>query len=311
MTAFLIVACVVVLIGLILLSSVHPLASDISAFELKRRKAAGDKKAAHILRREALLPSVRAMQQVVSALLLVGLGYLFIVTFGWLLGSLAMLLVIFGYGSIARLGPIHRISNRLYNAYEPLVLRAAYSYKNGVFRLVQNAESPVPIVNKVDSREELEHILASTNVLSPHDKTLITHALQFDTRQVHEIMTPKSDIKSVPKKELLGPLVLDDLHQTGHEAFPVVDGSLNTVVGILSIEQLLIADSGKTSTTAEKAMDQRVPKIVSTQPLNHLLDMFIKSHARMVIVEQENETVGIVTLSDVIKALIGHSIEPR
>lgn len=304
MAVFLIVVCIVVLIGLILVAGVQPLSSDITTHELMRRKATGDKKAANTLRREALLPSIRAMQQSVVALLLVGLGYLLVVTFGWLWGSLAMLLVVFGYGSVARLGAIRRISRQLYSRYEPALLRAATHYKNSILRLVQNAEASTSTESKVDSREELQHLIESTDVLSHQDKTFLLHALQFDTRCVHEIMTSKRDVKTVPKKELLGPLVLDDLHKTGYEAFPVVDG--DAIVGILSIEQLLTVDSGKKSTTAEKAMDERVTFIETDRSLRELLVLFATSHVRMVVVKKaDNEIAGIVTLSDLTQALIG------
>ena len=60
--------------------------------------------------------------------------------------------------------------------------------------------------------------------------------------KIDEIMTPRSMIESVPMNELLGPLVLDDLHKKGYSRFPVIDGDIDHVVGVLRIQDLLTID---------------------------------------------------------------------
>jgi CBS domain containing-hemolysin-like protein len=162
---------------------------------------------------------------------------------------------------------------------------------------------------QLDSREELQHLVEqSGSLLSNDERKLIKHGLQFESRLVSEIMTPRGVIDSISKKELLGPLVLDDLHKTGHSRFPVIDEDIDHVVGMLHIHNLFTLDS-KRSTTAEKAMEARVFYIHQDQTLQHALAAFIRTHHHLFIVVNEyRETVGILSLEDVIEALLGHKI---
>jgi CBS domain containing-hemolysin-like protein len=162
---------------------------------------------------------------------------------------------------------------------------------------------------RLSSREELHHLVeTSGSLLSADEKALISHSLTFNDRAVKKIMTPRSVIDSISHKELLGPLVLDDLHKTGHSRFPVVDGDIDHVVGMLHIQDLLTLDT-KRSTTAAKAMEPRVFYVREDQTLKYALTAFLRTHHHLfVVVNEFRETVGLLSLEDVIEALIGRKI---
>jgi CBS domain containing-hemolysin-like protein len=134
------------------------------------------------------------------------------------------------------------------------------------------------------------------------------HGLQFSSRKVKEIMHPRSKIDSIGAKELLGPLVLDALHKTGHTRFPVVDKDIDHVIGVLHVRDLLSLDT-KRSLTAEKAMEPRVFYIHQDQTLHHALMAFLRTyHHLFIVVNDDQETVGILSLEDTIETLIGRKI---
>ena len=86
-------------------------------------------------------------------------------------------------------------------------------------------------------------------------------------------------------------------------------GRGHVVVGLLYIQDLLTLDSGKRSGTAEKTMSPRVFYIREDQTLDHALAAFLRTHHHLFIVINEfRETVGIVSLEDVIEALLGRKI---
>lgn len=65
----------------------------------------------------------------------------------------------------------------------------------------------------------------------------------------------------------------------------------------------------KQSVTAEKAMEPKVFYIRSDHTLEHALAAFIKTrHHLFIVINKERETVGLLTLEDVIEALIGRAI---
>jgi CBS domain containing-hemolysin-like protein len=122
-------------------------------------------------------------------------------------------------------------------------------------------------------------------------------------------MTPRGVIDSISKKELLGPLVLDDLHKTGHSRFPVIDGDIDHVVGMLHIQDLLILDAKQRSNTVEKVMEPRVFYVREDQTLEHALTAFLRTrHHLFVVVNEFRETVGVLSLEDVIEVLLGRKI---
>ncbi len=303
-----VVLCIVVFALLIMVSGVKPLRSPISQFEIKRRMTEGDKSALVEERRERLLGDILSLQRVLAALLLVIFAALSVVTFGWFLGIIISAAVALEYAAIARLHFLHNQLQKLYIQHEHSILHFVEKF-SGVIRFVRNV-APEQSDIRVDSREELLHVVEmSGSILSQDEKKLLEHGLRFDERLVSEIMTPRGVIDSISKREMLGPLVLDDLHKTGHSRFPVTDGDIDHVVGMLHVKDLLTIDSKRKSTTVEKAMEPRVFYIRQDQTLGHALAAFLRTHHHLfVVVNEFRETVGLLSLEDVIEALLGRKI---
>ncbi|MDX2776465.1 CBS domain-containing protein [Streptomyces caniscabiei] len=309
MTVFMLFVCLLILILLLAVSSVVPARVDLSMFELKRRARAGDAKAQELLEREELLVDVLSLQRALQALLLVIFVTATVAAFGWLIGVLVSVVIALEYGKLARIASIARKAQQIYEQFEPKLLTFIKAHP-GIFKLFRSVAPHHAAVQRLESREELEHVVSqSSAILTSDEKKLITQSLQFDTRTVEEIMTPRGVIDSVPVGEVLGPLVLSDLHKTGHSRFPVINGDIDHIVGMLYIQNLLTIDAGSKTPTVEKAMEPRVFYIKNTQTLRHALAAFLRTHHHMFIVVNEfQETVGIVTLEDVIEALLGRKI---
>ena len=304
------ILCLGVFLLLVMVSGVVPLRASMSMFELERRRAKGDKAAEKSLQREAVLADILSLQRVISALLLVVLVTFLVATFGWLPGVIVSLLVALEYGSIARLSFLRQRSQRLYETYEERIIVLAKKHGRGFLRLVRSISPATPIERRLESREELEHLVTGAGtLLSGDEKKLIIHGLTFGEKEVGDVMTPRGVIDSIGKKELLGPLVLDDLHKTGHSRFPVIDGDIDHVVGMLHIHELFTLDAKRSSLTAEKAMEPKVFYIREDQTLEHALAGFLRTHHHLFIVINEfRETVGVISLEDVIEALLGRRI---
>lgn len=299
---------IVVFTLLLAVSGVVPKATRLSKYELKRRKDTGDKAAEATLEREALLADVISLQRVLSALLLVIFVILSVVAFGWLMGIVVSVIVSLEYGRLARVRLWQRQAQKLYEKHEQAILRFVQKIA-GILRFMRSVTPDENDSVRLSSRAELHHLVqTSGQLLTTDEKKLIEHGLNFNERQVKEIMTPRGVIDSIGEKELLGPLVLDDLHKTGHSRFPVVEGDIDHIVGMLYIHNLLTLDV-KRSVTAGKAMEPRVFYIHEDQTLQHALAAFLRTHHHLfVVVNEFRETVGLLSLEDVIEALIGRKI---
>jgi len=309
MFTFLVVITAIVFLLLLGVSGVRPLRTSLSLFELERRSQAMNQEAKAILRREQLLPDVLSLQRVMSALLLVVTVLLCVATFAWLFGTLIALVVALEYGAIARLSVVAGQSKKIYERVEQRLLGFIEKHPY-IFKLLRNVPQQTQDAHRtIDSREELQHLIAQSGaILSMDEKKMIVHGLSFSDQLVSTVMTPRSVIDSIKKSEFLGPLTLDELHKTGHSRLPVFDGDIDHVIGTLHLQSLLALDI-KRSVTAEKAMEPRVFYIREDQTLQHALAAFLRTHHHLFIVVNEfRETVGLLTLEDVIEALLGRKI---
>lgn len=303
-----IILFIVLAVLLVLVTSVTPRPSDLSRYELERAAEHGDVGAKDALHREGLLPDVFSLRQIVTSLLLVGTVMLAIASFGWLTGGLLAVVVALEYGALARVRLITGISNTYYAKYEAAILRFVEKFQL-FFRFVRIAV-PVSVPFRLRSRDELVHLVEeSIGVVSNDEKKLIINGLGATDHRIEQIMTPRSVVDSIDKKEHLGPLVLDDLHKTGHSRFPVIDKDIDHVIGVLHVRDLLEIDARRKSTSVEKAMDPRVYYIKQDQTLEHALAAFLRTrHHLFIVINEFRETVGIVTLEDVVEALLGRKI---
>lgn len=304
MTILLSVLFILAVIGLTVVTAMRAHTTTLSQYELDRRARQGDGRAAEQLRRQRLVADIEGVLQAIRMALVVLVFGLAVELYGWGEAILVTMAIIVFHVALSRLGPISRVARRLYDHYEAKLLHYAETVPWIVGLLRTN--TPAASRLQIGSREELAHLIDQAGAHLSHDQQkLLLHSLKFDDRTVSEVMTPKGEIDTIDRRELLGPLVLDDLHKTGHSLFPVTDGGIDHVVGVLSITGFLSLDS-KRSVTAEKAMMPHVERIGEAASLRSALKLFMRSHQHLLIVENdEGETVGVITLHDVVTALFG------
>ena len=156
----------------------------------------------------------------------------------------------------------------------------------------------------------MEIVARSSRVFSANEKKLINSGLKFNDMIVESVMTPRSMIEAVSVDEFLGPLVLDDLHKKGHSRFPVIQGDIDHIVGMLRIQDLLTIDCKSKSYRAEKVMSRDIYYIDKDQTLSYALAAFLKTqHHLFIVINEIRETVGLLSLGDVMEELLGRKID--
>lgn len=309
MTGLLTLLYIIIITKLVGVAAVVVRPSDFGRFELSRRVKLGDEAALRAADREETYADLVSLQRALIAVLLVLVVVLGIVVCGWTTGIILSILIAVVYGAVARVPFVHRLFQGLFERHEHAIIAQVQRYPRvaKVFRTVTPPARP----ERLDSREELLHLVESSEgVLSRDEKQLIIHGLSFREKTVASIMTPRSVIDSIKKGELLGPLVLDGLHKTGHSRFPVIDRDIDHVVGMLHLHSLLTLDTTKKHTAkVETAMNPQVYYIREDQTLEHALNAFIRTHHHLfIVVNAYRETVGLLSLEDVVEALLGKKI---
>lgn len=278
-----------------------------SASERARLKRQGDKLAIQEDQELSLAPLLSSLQYVLRTLLVslfIALCvYLYGVVNGVLLGTVLVLLVPLAF----RLSFLCKLADLLRDKLLPWFKKAVLTLRPVLTWLRErDAIGSDMTLNSQDELLDLVH--RSPGVLSRGEQERLVASLQFDDKKVADIMTPRSMIDAVSATETLGPLVLDELYKTGHSRFPVYKGDLDHMVGMLYLHDLIDLKNG--SQPARDAMQTKVFFIREDRDLAHALHGFLtKRHHLFVVVNEYRETVGLLSLEDVVEALLGAKIQ--
>lgn len=280
-----------------------------SRFEINRLAEAGDEWAKRRKRRLRYWKDIISLLRLIYLLLLLLYVLLAVGFFGWAAGAAASAAGIIITGLAARVPLVRRQAMRLYRHWEP----GAFGLMRRYHKLFWWLRVPVPelFIPAVHSKAELEHLIeAASNVFTLEEKTLLLHSIRFVEKRAKDSMTPRRQIESIKKSEMLGPLVLDGLHKSGHSCFPVIYGDIDHVVGVLYLAEVLTIDTSRKHTAmVETAMDKQVLYIHEDRPLVEALSILLEAHRHvLIVVNDEGKTMGLLTLGDIIKTLFGYRL---
>ncbi len=187
----------------------------------------------------------------------------------------------------------------LLNYVHPLISRSA----DMVERRYQ-----APPHTKLYERDDLLELIhqqqdQADSRLTFEELEIVKHTLSFDDFRVGDILTPRKRIKTVLADATIGPILIDELHQSGQDTVLVQDEAQGGIIGSLSFSQLDITSSGKVCDT----MDATVYYVHENDSLGQALHaFFVTNHAVFVVVNSFEEYVGIITVQDILRQLLGH-----
>ena len=133
------------------------------------------------------------------------------------------------------------------------------------------------------------------------EQTLVERVFRFGDQHVGEVMTPRHEVVWLDLEDDLEELrVL--VTNSDHSRFPVVQGDIDHVVGILRAKNLLIAEQPIDILTL---IEQPI-FVPETMDAFRVLEVFRRSSAPLaIVVDEYGGTQGIVTPSDILVAIVG------
>lgn len=174
---------------------------------------------------------------------------------------------------------------------------------DGVVRLLGVRASAQPTVSIDEIKILLEQSRAQ-GVLERSEQEMATNVLNLDDRLVNAVLTPRSDVVFLDVRDSTE-VTRGKLRADLHAVLPLCDGGLDRVLGVVRSPRLLahMVEHGSLDLAelAEPALF--VPE---TMTLMKLLEQLKRTHLPVALVVDEHGAVGgLVSLTDVISAIVG------
>jgi magnesium and cobalt exporter, CNNM family len=139
--------------------------------------------------------------------------------------------------------------------------------------------------------------------IKEEEKELIHNIFEFDDTNASEIMTPRADMFVI---EVDAPLNLLSITESGFTRIPVIDDSIDNVVGVLNVKDLLAHEARRSEPPDVRQIMRPAYFVPEHKKLDSLLHQFKKRKTHMAIVVDEHGGVsGLITLEDALEELVG------
>lgn len=146
-------------------------------------------------------------------------------------------------------------------------------------------------------------------VVDEQEREMIESVIEFHDSTAVQIMTARPDIAALDVKSDLQQ-VRRVIEASGHSRIPVHEGTLDKVIGILYARDLLEYLGQPADAFDLRSAIRPALFVPETTPLGDLLREFRKRKSHIAIVLDEyGGTTGLLTLEDILKALVGEISE--
>ena len=134
---------------------------------------------------------------------------------------------------------------------------------------------------------------------------LISSALQFGEITVESILTSRVDLAAIDIEDSPAE-ILAYIREQKHSRIPVYEGSIDNVIGILSIRKYIKAYLRQGESVDLRALLDEVYFVHQSTNIDDLLPVMSKRRLNMAVVtDNYGGTLGIVTVEDILEELVG------
>jgi putative hemolysin len=180
----------------------------------------------------------------------------------------------------------------------------------GVLKLLRIRTDQARTVTEEEIAASLDEGM-DAGVIEQHERQMVQNLFHLDDRPLISIMIPRSDIvwldaQLTVEQALQKAGGSNDPHsKTSHSWYPVCQGGLDNILGIVSVARLLRQQTGHTGQTVGELVS---PAIFIPETLSgmELLEQFRQQSARVVfVVDEYGVCQGLLTPRDLLEAITG------
>lgn len=144
-------------------------------------------------------------------------------------------------------------------------------------------------------------------VIEDVQKEMINNIFEFDDIDVADIMTHRTDMACVDEEDSLADIIKLSMDE-GYSRIPVYEEDPDNVVGIVYIKDLLkYIGSSLPKTLKLKDVMRKAYYVPETKRCGALFAEMTEKHIQMaIVVDEYGGTAGLVTLEDIVEAIVGN-----
>jgi len=133
---------------------------------------------------------------------------------------------------------------------------------------------------------------------------MLGNVFRIGDKRVGDVMIPRDQVKAIPRNIAMEPL-LEVIREEGFTRFPVYDGTLDTIVGVLHAKDVFYLHSLSLLVILDDALRPH-QEIAPDVSLSDALRLFRRERRHLAVVRGPDGLVqGIITLEDVLEQIVG------
>jgi putative hemolysin len=161
-----------------------------------------------------------------------------------------------------------------------------------------------------DELKAFVSIGAEEGAIEDDERELIENVLEFNDIRVRDIMVPRVNIQALPETATIHDAA-EFVFEHHHSRIPVYKGSIDKMVGLLTVKTLLQHLHKKEMKNKLKDLDLLEPFMIpGSKKINSLFNEFQKRRTHLAIVlDEHGGTMGLITLEDILEEIVGEIVD--
>jgi putative hemolysin len=164
-----------------------------------------------------------------------------------------------------------------------------------------------PFLTEEELRLLLE-IRGEQGAIETTEWRMVEKVFEFGDRQAYEVMIPRTDIVGVPRGMTVADFLRKVYARAPHAAYPVYEGNLDNIVGILHLKDVVMGLARDTISPGSPVDGlMREPYFVpETKNISELLaEMQERNQSVAVVVDEFGGTAGLITINELTSEIVG------
>jgi CBS domain containing-hemolysin-like protein len=193
----------------------------------------------------------------------------------------------------------------------PLIL--LFDYLTRVVNKITGGRSAIE--TSYVTREEIQDIIETgerEGVLDEDEREMLQRTLRFNDTIVKEVMTPRLDMTAVAKDNTVEE-ALETCIQSGHARIPVYEGSLDNVIGVIHIRDLVRDLNYGEALARDMDLEDLIEPTLHVPESKNVDDLLTEMRAErlhmVIVIDEFGTTEGLVTMEDLTEEIVGEILE--